>query len=98
MDHSGARYFRAKSIAHADPDRFADTGLCSDSQPVSYCDSEGADPYQSEPNTQPHSESDSHTISNAIISRPEYHTNAYADASVLVAVLTPQRLKFSSAF
>jgi hypothetical protein len=40
---STSQRFRAKFLAHADPDCFPDARLCADAQPDSYRDSEGAD-------------------------------------------------------
>ena len=41
MACSTSQCFRAKFLAHADPDRFADTRLRTDAQPNSYRDSNG---------------------------------------------------------
>jgi len=82
--------FRAKFLAHAnsvcfaefltiaEPGRFADARLCSNPQPNSHRDSERSDQNHSQSDTQSNSYRHSHT--HAIVARPEYHPNAYANS------------------
>jgi len=95
---SSSQRFRAKFLAHADSDRFADTGLYPNTQPQSYGDPEVPDAHQSKSDADSNSDRDSDT--NAIIAPSEYHTNSYANTSshVPLAVLTVRQILFYIVF
>jgi hypothetical protein len=95
---STSKRFRTKFLAHTDPDRFADTGLCPNAQPHSYGDPEVPDAHQSKSDADSNSDRDSDT--NAIIAPSEYHTNSYANTSahVPLAVLTVRQILFYIVF
>ena len=83
-----AHGFRAKSLAHADTDRFPDTGICSHSQPDSDRDPERSDADQSQSDADSNSKTDRDSDPNAPVSRSECHTDAYAFASLPLTVFT----------
>ena len=72
--------FRAKLLAHAHSIRFTHAGLCSNPQPNSHSDSERSDQNHSQSN--PDSNSDCHSDTHAVVTRTEYHPNAYANSNV----------------
>jgi hypothetical protein len=69
----------AEFLAHTDSGRFAHAGLYPNPQRDSYTDSEVPDENHSQPDS--HSNSDRHSDTHAIVSRPEYHPNAYANST-----------------
>ena len=82
---STSQRFRAKFLAHADTDRFPDTGICPHSQPDSYRDPERSDADQSQSDADSNSNSDRDSDPNAPgLSRSECHTNTNAGACVLL--------------
>jgi len=90
LPRSTSPCFRAKFLAHTNSVRFAEflavagsnrfthAGLRAHTQPNSYRDSERPDQNHSQPNS--HTNSDGHSHTHAIVARPEYHSNAYANA------------------
>jgi len=90
LPRSTSPRFRAKFLAHtnsvrfaefltvAGSDRFTHTGLRAHTQPNAYRDAEGPD--QNQPRPTSHTNSARHAHTHAIVARPEYHPNAYANA------------------
>jgi hypothetical protein len=79
MGCSTAQRFRTKLLAHAHPNRFADTRLRAYAQPDSYRDSKGSDQNHRQPDSD--SDRDTHPDAYAPVSRPEYHPDTYAYTS-----------------
>jgi hypothetical protein len=91
--------FRAKFLAHthsgrfarfltlAGSSRFAHAGLYPNPQRNSYTDSEISDENHSQSYPDPNSHRRSHT--NAIVTWPEYHANAYANSNACGYVARP---------
>jgi hypothetical protein len=78
LDCSTAQRFRTEFLAHTDSNRFPDTGLCPNSQPHSYSDSEGSHQNHFQPN--PDANAHSNTDPDTIVSRFKCHTNSHANA------------------
>ena len=78
LTHASSDRF-AEFLAHADSGWFADAGLYSDPEPQSYAYSDVSDENHSQPDS--HSNSDRHSNTHAIVTRPEYHSNAYANSN-----------------
>jgi hypothetical protein len=94
LDRCTARRVRAKLFPYANSHGFTDAGFRSDSQRDSYPDAQGSDADRSESDTDPNSNSYHYANPDAFgLSRSECHTDAHADASVLVAVFTSLHLK-----
>ena len=83
LTHASSGRF-AKFLAHADSSRFAHAGIYPNPQRDSYTDSEISDENHSQPDS--HSNSDRHSDTHAIVTRPERHPNAYANANACVCV------------
>ncbi len=80
LAHANSGRF-AEFLAHTGSGRFAHAGLYPNPQRDSYTDSDISDENHSQPDS--HSNSDRHSNTHAIVTRPEYHPNAYANSKCL---------------